>query len=86
LHRLVPVRHGDGYARFVAEQGYGGAVQAILEANPHPRPDEGVVPAEAQVVLDQFTAHRTPGRVRDQLAGWDGAVDLTMIGLPPGLP
>ena len=77
---------GDVYARFVTAQGYGGAVQAILEANPRPRPDGGVVPAEAQVVLDQFTAHGTPGQVRDQLAEWDGAVDLTMVGLPPGLP
>jgi alkanesulfonate monooxygenase SsuD/methylene tetrahydromethanopterin reductase-like flavin-dependent oxidoreductase (luciferase family) len=77
---------GDVYARFVTEQGYGGAVQAVLEANPHPRPDGGVVPAEAQVVLDQFTAHGTPSQVRDQLAGWDSAVDLAMIGLPPGLP
>jgi alkanesulfonate monooxygenase SsuD/methylene tetrahydromethanopterin reductase-like flavin-dependent oxidoreductase (luciferase family) len=77
---------GDVYARFVTEQGYGGAVQAILEANPRPRPDGGVVPAEAQVVLDHFTAHGTPSEVRDQLEGWDGAVDLTMIGLPPGLP
>ena len=77
---------GDVYARFVTGQGYGGAVQAILEANPNPRPDGGVVPAEAQVVLDQFTAHGTPGQVRDRLAGWDGAVDLAMVGLPPGLP
>ena len=77
---------GDVYARFVTEQGYGGAVQAILEANPHPRPDGGVVPAEAQAVLDQFTAHGTPSQVRDQLAAWDGTVDLAMIGLPPGLP
>jgi alkanesulfonate monooxygenase SsuD/methylene tetrahydromethanopterin reductase-like flavin-dependent oxidoreductase (luciferase family) len=77
---------GDVYARFVTAQGYGSAVQAILDANPRPRPDGGVVPAEAQVVLDQFTAHGTPGQVRDQLTGWDGAVDLTMIGLPPGLP
>jgi alkanesulfonate monooxygenase SsuD/methylene tetrahydromethanopterin reductase-like flavin-dependent oxidoreductase (luciferase family) len=77
---------GDVYARFVTGQGYGGAVQAILDANPHPRPDGGVVPAEAQVVLDQFTAHGTPSQVRDQLATWDGAVDITMVGLPPGLP
>ena len=77
---------GDVYARSVTGQGYGGAVQAIVEANPHPRPDGGVVPAEAQVVLDQFAAHGTPSQVRDQLAGWDGAVDLAMIGLPPGLP
>jgi alkanesulfonate monooxygenase SsuD/methylene tetrahydromethanopterin reductase-like flavin-dependent oxidoreductase (luciferase family) len=77
---------GDLYARFVTEQGYGGAVQAILEANPRPRPDGGVVPAEARIVLDQFTAHGTPSQVREQLTGWDGAVDLVMIGLPPGLP
>ena len=77
---------GDVYARFATAQGYGDAVRAILEANPHPRPDGGVVPAGAEVVLDQFTAHGTPGQVRDQLAGWDGAVDLAMIGLPPGLP
>jgi alkanesulfonate monooxygenase SsuD/methylene tetrahydromethanopterin reductase-like flavin-dependent oxidoreductase (luciferase family) len=77
---------GEVYARFVTEQGYGGAVQAVLDANPRPRPDSGVVPAEARTVLDQFTAHGTPGQVRDQLAGWDGAADLTMVGLPPGLP
>jgi hypothetical protein len=46
----------------------------------------GVVPAEAQVVLEQFTASGQPSQVRDQLAGWDTAVDLTMLGLPPGLP
>jgi alkanesulfonate monooxygenase SsuD/methylene tetrahydromethanopterin reductase-like flavin-dependent oxidoreductase (luciferase family) len=77
---------GDVYARSVTAQGYGAAVRAILEANPRPRPDGGVVPAEAQVVLDQFTAYGTPGQVRDQLAEWDGAVDLAMVGLPPGLP
>jgi alkanesulfonate monooxygenase SsuD/methylene tetrahydromethanopterin reductase-like flavin-dependent oxidoreductase (luciferase family) len=77
---------GDVYARSLAGQGYGDAVQAIRAANPQPRPDAGVVPARAQVVLDRFTAHGTPAQVRDQLAGWDAAVDLTMIGLPPGLP
>jgi alkanesulfonate monooxygenase SsuD/methylene tetrahydromethanopterin reductase-like flavin-dependent oxidoreductase (luciferase family) len=77
---------GDVYARFVTGQGDGDAVRAIIDANPHPRPDAGVVPAEAQVVLDRYTANGTPGQVRDQLATWDDAVDLTMIGLPPGLP
>jgi alkanesulfonate monooxygenase SsuD/methylene tetrahydromethanopterin reductase-like flavin-dependent oxidoreductase (luciferase family) len=77
---------GDVYARSVIEQGYGAAVQAILDANPRPRPDSGVVPAEAQAVLDQFAAHGTPSQVKEQLVGWDGAVDLTMVGLPPGLP
>jgi hypothetical protein len=77
---------GDVYARSLTGQGYGGAVQAILEANPHPRPDAGVVPTGAQVVLDEFTVNGTPCQVRDQLAGWDAAVDPTMVGLPPGLP
>jgi alkanesulfonate monooxygenase SsuD/methylene tetrahydromethanopterin reductase-like flavin-dependent oxidoreductase (luciferase family) len=77
---------GDVYARLLTEQGYGGAVQAILAANPRPSPDRGIVPAEAEAVLDQFAAHGTPSQVSDQLERWDGAVDLTMIGLPPGLP
>jgi len=77
---------GDVYARSLTGQGYGSAVQVILEANPHPRPDAGVVPTGAQVVLDEFTVNGTPCQVRDQLAGWDAAVDLTMVGLPPGLP
>jgi alkanesulfonate monooxygenase SsuD/methylene tetrahydromethanopterin reductase-like flavin-dependent oxidoreductase (luciferase family) len=77
---------GDVYARFVTGQGYGGAVQAILDANPRPRPDAGVVPAEAQVVLDQLAAYGTAAQVRDRLAEWEDTVDLTMIGLPPGLP
>ena len=77
---------GDVYARFVTEQGYGPAVQAVLAANPRPSPQHGVVPAEAQVVLDQLTAHGTPGQVRDQLEPWDAAVDVVMVGLPPGLP
>jgi hypothetical protein len=77
---------GDVYARSVIEQGYGAAVQAILEANPRPRPDSGVIPAEAQAVLDQFAAYGTPGQVKEQLVAWDATVDLTMIGLPPGLP
>ena len=77
---------GDVYARSLTGQGYGDAVRAILDANPHPRPDAGVVPAGAQVVVDDLTANGTPLQVRDQLAGWDAAVDLTMIGLPPGLP
>jgi alkanesulfonate monooxygenase SsuD/methylene tetrahydromethanopterin reductase-like flavin-dependent oxidoreductase (luciferase family) len=77
---------GDVYARFVAAQGYGDEVRAIREANPRPRPDGGAVPAEARAVMDQLAAHGTAGQVRDQLEGWDGVADLTMVGLPPGLP
>ena len=76
---------GDVYARFVSEQGYGDEVRAILAANPRPSPQRGVVPAEAQVVLDQLTAYGTPGQLRDRLEFWDGVVEVVMIGLPPGL-
>jgi alkanesulfonate monooxygenase SsuD/methylene tetrahydromethanopterin reductase-like flavin-dependent oxidoreductase (luciferase family) len=77
---------GDVYSRAVSDQGYGSAVQAILAANPRPSSHTGAVPAEAEVVLDQFTAYGTPDQVRDRLEGWDDAVDITMIGLPPGMP
>jgi alkanesulfonate monooxygenase SsuD/methylene tetrahydromethanopterin reductase-like flavin-dependent oxidoreductase (luciferase family) len=77
---------GDVYARFVSEQGYGDEVKAILAANPRPSPSRGVVPAEAEGVLDQLAAHGTPGQVRDRLAAWDGVADVVMVGLPPGLP
>ena len=76
---------GDGYAEVVAKQGYGDAVQAIRAANPRPSPAHGIVPGDAQVILDQFTAYGPPDQVRDNLERWDSAVDILMIGLPPGL-
>ncbi|MFI5890856.1 LLM class flavin-dependent oxidoreductase [Actinoplanes sp. NPDC051513] len=76
---------GDVYAQVVAKQGYGDAVQAIRAANPRPSPAHGIVPGNAQIVLDQFTAYGTPDQVRDNLERWDSAVDIPMIGLPPGL-
>ena len=77
---------GDVYGRTVADQGYDTAVKAVLAANPRPRPGDGVVPEEARALLEEFTAHGTPAQVRGQLERWDDAADLTMIGLPPGLP
>lgn len=76
---------GDVYPRVVAQQGYGDAVQAIRAANPRPNPAHGIVPSEAQVILDQFTAYGPPDQVRDNLERWDSAVDILTIGLPPGL-
>jgi alkanesulfonate monooxygenase SsuD/methylene tetrahydromethanopterin reductase-like flavin-dependent oxidoreductase (luciferase family) len=76
---------GDVYARVVSNQGYGNEVQAVLAANPDPSPQHGVVPAEAQAVLDQLSAYGTPDQVRDRLRSWDGAADVVMVGLPPGL-
>lgn len=60
-------------------------VGAILAANPRPSPQHGIVPAEAEAVLDQLCAYGTPRQVRARLEVWDGAADIVMIGLPPGL-
>jgi alkanesulfonate monooxygenase SsuD/methylene tetrahydromethanopterin reductase-like flavin-dependent oxidoreductase (luciferase family) len=77
---------GDVYARTVTDQGHGTAVKAVLAANPRPSPRGMVVPPEAAVLVDELTAHGTPEQVRDRLDRWDGTVDITMVGLPPGLP
>jgi alkanesulfonate monooxygenase SsuD/methylene tetrahydromethanopterin reductase-like flavin-dependent oxidoreductase (luciferase family) len=77
---------GDVYRRAVRAQGYQTAVQAVLAANPRPSLHSGIVPPQAQVLLDQLTAHGTAAEVRDQLESWAGMADITMIALPPGLP
>jgi len=77
---------GDVYARAVSDQGYPNEVAAIRAANPRPSPQKGVVPAEAQVVLDQLTLYGSPARIQDGLARWDDAVDLVTVGLAPGAP
>jgi hypothetical protein len=38
------------------------------------------------VLLEAFTVHGTPAQVGEPLEGWDGVADLTLVGLPPGLP
>jgi alkanesulfonate monooxygenase SsuD/methylene tetrahydromethanopterin reductase-like flavin-dependent oxidoreductase (luciferase family) len=77
---------GEVYARSVSSQGYAAEVQAIIAANPRPSPRRGIVPAGAQVVLDQLTACGTNDQVREQLQAWDCAADIVTIGLPPGMP
>jgi alkanesulfonate monooxygenase SsuD/methylene tetrahydromethanopterin reductase-like flavin-dependent oxidoreductase (luciferase family) len=77
---------GDVYARSLTQQGYGAEVRAIRAANPHPSPRSGRVPAEAEAVLGQLAATGTPDRVRAQVAAWEEAADVVVIGLPPGIP
>jgi 5,10-methylenetetrahydromethanopterin reductase len=77
---------GDRYPRLVAEQGLGAEVDLVRAANPTPGRGAAVVPAEAQALLDEFTVYGDAASVRDRLRHWDGAVDLNMIGIPPGLP
>ena len=76
---------GDIYGRLVAEQGYAAELRAIQTANPHPRPQGGVVPPEAEVILDQFAAHGTSAQVRERLEAWDDTADIVMTVLPSGL-
>lgn len=76
---------GDDYAASVTRQGHGAAVRAVREANPRPSPRSGVIPAEAQDLLDELAVSGTPDEVRDALAPWDEVADIVMLGLPPGL-
>jgi alkanesulfonate monooxygenase SsuD/methylene tetrahydromethanopterin reductase-like flavin-dependent oxidoreductase (luciferase family) len=83
---LYLVRMGDIYPRLITAQGLGAEVGAVRAANPVHGPGAGVVPPTAQALLDEFTAYGDPTIVREQLERWAGAVDITMVGLPPGLP
>ena len=77
---------GDVYARSVSGQGYAAEVKEIIAANPRPSPRHGIVPDDAQAVLDQLAASGTRDQVREQLEPWDDAADIVSIVLPPGLP
>jgi alkanesulfonate monooxygenase SsuD/methylene tetrahydromethanopterin reductase-like flavin-dependent oxidoreductase (luciferase family) len=69
---------GDIYPRVVAEQGLATEVELVRATR--------TVPSQAENLLDEFTAHGTPAMVQERLQSWDAVVDLTMVGLPPGLP
>jgi hypothetical protein len=57
-----------------------------VQPNPRPRPATGVVPIDAQGLLETFTAYGTPQDVHRQVAQWDEAADIVSVGLVPGLP
>jgi 5,10-methylenetetrahydromethanopterin reductase len=69
---------GDIYPRLVAAQGLASEVDLVRSTR--------TIPDEAQILLDEFTAYGTATMVQEQLERWDAAVDLTVVGLPPGLP
>jgi alkanesulfonate monooxygenase SsuD/methylene tetrahydromethanopterin reductase-like flavin-dependent oxidoreductase (luciferase family) len=77
---------GDVYHRSVSSQGYAAEVRAILSANPRPSPRHGIVPPDAEPLLDQLTAYGTSDQISEQLTLWDQAADIVTILLPPGLP
>ena len=76
---------GD-WSQLVAAQGYAAQVASIRAANPRPKPATGVVPADAQGLLETFTAYGTPQDVNRQVAQWDEAADIVSVCLVPGLP
>jgi len=76
---------GDGYPQLVAAQGFGAEVELVRAAAVESRGDSGAVPAAAQTLLDEFTAHGPAERVQERLRWWDAAVDITMVVLPPGI-
>jgi alkanesulfonate monooxygenase SsuD/methylene tetrahydromethanopterin reductase-like flavin-dependent oxidoreductase (luciferase family) len=69
---------GDIYPRVVAGQGLAAEVDLVRSTN--------TIPGEAQILLDEFTAYGRAATVAEQLERWDAAVDVTVVGLPPGLP
>ena len=77
---------GDGYAKLIADQGYGDAVNAIVSANQRPTPANSTVPESANDALAEFTVYGTPQEVRRRLEPWNAATDVLMVVLPAGMP
>src|SRR2546423_15086884 len=69
---------GDIYPRVVAAQGLATEVDLVRSTR--------TIPAQAQALLDEFTAYGTAATVPGQLDRWDATADLTVVALPPGLP
>jgi len=69
---------GDIYPRLVAEQGLAPEVDLVRATR--------TVPAAAQALLDEFTVYGSAAAVRQGLEQWDDTLDITLVGLPPGLP
>jgi hypothetical protein len=60
-------------------------IQAIRAANPTSRLRDGIVPPEAEAVLDQFTVAGAAREVGLRLEEWDAVVDVLMIVCPAGV-
>jgi hypothetical protein len=77
---------GDVYSRSLSKNGYAAEVAAVRAANPRPRLQGGVIPPEAERMLDNFAAYGTSSQVQERLECWDHAVDIVMVGCAPGVP
>lgn len=75
---------GPLYRASLVRQGFGREVEAVLAANT-PRA-KGVVPAEAERLLDELVVFGTPAEARQRLAAWYAAgADMPILLLPPSL-
>ena len=74
---------GTLYRDSLTRQGYGKAVEAVLTANA-PK-FTGVVPADAEELLEQLTVYGTPPEARRRLARWHEA-GAAFPALPPTEP
>jgi alkanesulfonate monooxygenase SsuD/methylene tetrahydromethanopterin reductase-like flavin-dependent oxidoreductase (luciferase family) len=77
---------GDNYSRLLTEQGFGEEVQAVIAANPRPRPGACVVPDELTRLWDEFLHVVPPEEAATALAPWDELGAVSGIGLPPMVP
>lgn len=75
---------GPLYRASLVRQGFGREVEAVLAANT-PRA-KGVVPAQAERLLDELTIYGTPAEARQRLGAWYAAgADMPILLLPPSL-
>jgi alkanesulfonate monooxygenase SsuD/methylene tetrahydromethanopterin reductase-like flavin-dependent oxidoreductase (luciferase family) len=75
---------GPLYRQSLARQGFGKEVQAVLAANT-PR-NRGLVPPEAEILLEELTIFGTPEQARTRVARWYAAgAALPILLLPPNL-
>lgn len=77
---------GGLHPGFVASQGFAAEVAAVQAANPRITPTTGVIPPEAERLLDQLAVAGAPDDVRDQLDAWGAVGDIVNVSLPAGVP
>ena len=78
------VSMGTLYRQSLARQGFGKAVEAVLAANT-PK-FAGMVPPEAEELLEELTVFGTPDEARQRLAGWhEAGASLPCLLLRPNL-
>jgi alkanesulfonate monooxygenase SsuD/methylene tetrahydromethanopterin reductase-like flavin-dependent oxidoreductase (luciferase family) len=75
---------GTLYRDSLTRQGYGKAVESVLAAN-EPK-FKGVVPTDAEELLEQLTVYGTPEEARRRLRRWhEAGADLPVLLLRPNL-